>query len=69
MYDLNWIVNKIYVNHIYSVEFQISAYVKDHHHSLLTSLAGNVVKVLNNSEILFAKLIIINGAYLIKRKS
>ena len=43
----------LHVNHIYSVEFQISAYAKDHHHSLLISLAGNVVKALNNSEILF----------------
>lgn len=43
----------LHVAQIYSVEFQISAYAKDHHHKLLTSLADRVVLVLNNTQILF----------------
>ena len=43
----------LHVDQIYSVEFQISAYAKDHHHKLLISLADRVVSVLSNSEILF----------------
>lgn len=43
----------LHVNQIYSVEFQISAYAKGHHHKLLISLADKVVEILSNSEILF----------------
>ncbi len=43
----------LHVDQVYSVEFQISAYAKDHHHSLLISLADKIVETLNNAEILF----------------
>lgn len=43
----------LHVNQVYSVEFQISAYAKDHHHNLLISLADHVVGALNSSEIMF----------------
>jgi hypothetical protein len=43
----------LHVKHIYSIEFQISAYAKDNHHKLLTILADRIVTLLDGSEILF----------------
>jgi hypothetical protein len=40
----------LYLEAIYSVEFQISAYAKDQNHQLLTKLADRIVKVLESSE-------------------
>jgi hypothetical protein len=38
---------------IYAVEFEILAYAKDHHHSLLVSLTDNVINILDSTEIFF----------------
>ena len=43
-----------HVENIYSIEFQIAAYAKDHHHKLLVSLADKVIKALDKSKIFFA---------------
>ncbi len=40
-----------HVEAIYSVEFQISAYAKDHHHKLLVSLADKVIDAIGGSRI------------------
>ncbi|MDC0865195.1 DUF3168 domain-containing protein [Rickettsiaceae bacterium] len=38
---------------IYSVDFQISAYARDHNHQLLSTLADKIVKLLANRNINF----------------
>ncbi|PCJ24937.1 MAG: hypothetical protein COA94_06840 [Rickettsiales bacterium] len=45
-------------NSIYSVDFQIIGYAKDHNHQLLVSLGDRVVELLSNSERCFGGYII-----------
>lgn len=42
-----------HVNQIYSIEFEVLAYAKDHNHKLLLSLADRVIENLSDFKILF----------------